>query len=158
MSKQYGSHRASWALELAAQAWGTPETQDIQMDTRLAEAFAEIIERDTGPLEKDFNVRVAELEGEMEKLRDVICRVETQRNSIAAEVAELNRVLAAGREEHELAIAEMNRRGGEVKRLEWQRDYVIDIAEEYGGCDFTGPDVESLDDKYAACHEGRRQP
>ena len=34
-----------------------------------------------------------------------------------AEVAELNRVLAAGREEYELAVAELNRRGEEVKRL-----------------------------------------
>ena len=34
-----------------------------------------------------------------------------------AEVAELNRVLAVGREEYELAVAEMNRRGEEIARL-----------------------------------------
>jgi len=30
--------------ERAAQAWCTPETENIQMDTRLAEAFANILE------------------------------------------------------------------------------------------------------------------
>lgn len=33
------------ARETAAQAWCTPETSDIQMDSRLAEAFAVILER-----------------------------------------------------------------------------------------------------------------
>ena len=31
------------ARGLAAQAWCTPETETIEMDTRLAEAFAEIL-------------------------------------------------------------------------------------------------------------------
>lgn len=36
---------AAWALEFAAQAWCTPETSMIEMDSRLAVAFARILEQ-----------------------------------------------------------------------------------------------------------------
>jgi len=35
---------SSGALQRAAQAWCTPETEKITMDTKLAESFADIIE------------------------------------------------------------------------------------------------------------------
>lgn len=44
------------------------------------------------------------------------------------------------------ALAEAYER---IMRLQWQRDYVVDIAEEYGHCDFTSEDVLSLDELYA---------
>ena len=34
------------ARGLAAQAWCTPQTQAIEMDVRLAEAFADILKRE----------------------------------------------------------------------------------------------------------------
>ncbi len=35
---------SSTSREKAAQAWGTPETSEIEMDSKLAEAFAEILD------------------------------------------------------------------------------------------------------------------
>lgn len=36
------------AMQRAAQAWCTPETEGIDMDVRLAEAFAEILDEACG--------------------------------------------------------------------------------------------------------------
>lgn len=46
---------------IAAQAWCTPETSDIEMDVRLAEAFADILDKYIEALQwcsgsADFNV------------------------------------------------------------------------------------------------------
>jgi len=46
-----------------------------------------------------------------------------------AKVAELNRVLATGREEYELVVAEMDRRGEEVARLKQFPDEVVKALE-----------------------------
>jgi len=52
-----------------------------------------------------------------------------KRQQAEAEVADLNRVLEAGREEYELAVAEMNRRGEEVARLKQFPDEVVKALE-----------------------------
>ena len=51
-----------------------------------------------------------------------------------AEVADLNRVLEAGREEYELAVAEMNRRGEEVAGLAASRNRWRYLAEKGAWC------------------------
>ena len=47
--------------ELAAQCWCDPETEMIEMDARLAEAFAKRL--------KDKDARIASLEAEVNRLR-----------------------------------------------------------------------------------------
>jgi len=64
-----------------------------------------------------------------------------------------NAVAEALRDRAEKAEQALAAAREENAKLRWQRDYVIDIAEEYGGCDFTSEDVLSLDDLWTARKE-----
>jgi len=64
-----------------------------------------------------------------------------------------NAVAEALRDRAEKAEQALAAAREETAKLRWQRDYVIDIAEEYGGCDFTSEDVLSLDDLWTARKE-----
>ena len=73
-----------------------------------------------------------DLRSSLDALRDKWVNACKRAEQAEAEVACLNRVLKAGREEYELAIAEMNRRGDEVERLNGPLEAMQTKCERHG--------------------------
>ena len=87
-----------WALQLAAQAWCTPQTERITMDERLARAFADILVRHVPAPDPDATCEDCPVDRLLDGLREARATMRACRTTLGDDSADTDRLIGTWRD------------------------------------------------------------